>query len=122
MKHRFIRMPRWILAGMPAVWAALCLGHTAGSAALFMWLLSLFLQKQPQYPYPRKSRRSIVRLFFAFSGGAFLMLALAENTSFIAYPGIACFSVVTAGLMWQWQLPKKWQAALSILLLIIACM
>lgn len=121
MKHR-IRMPRWILAGMPAVWAALCLGHTAGSAALFLWLLPGYLRKQPHYPYPRKSRRSIVRLFFAFSGGAFLMLSLAEIVPVMAYPGISCFTVITAGFMWQWQLPKRWQAALSFLLMLIACM
>ncbi|MBQ9944287.1 MAG: hypothetical protein IJO67_07980 [Clostridia bacterium] len=123
MNHRPIRIPRWILAGMPVVWAALWLGHTAGSAALLLWLLTGFLQKQPQYPYPRKSRRSIARLFFAFSGGAFVIFCFSGRaSSALSYPGTACIAVVTASLLWQWQLPNRWRLPISFVLLFIACM
>lgn len=123
MNHRPIRMPRWILAGMPVVWAALWLGHTAGSAALLLWLLPTLWQRQPKYPYPRKSRRSIARLFFAFSGGAFVILCFSSwASSAFSYPGTACIAVVMASLLWQWHLPNRWRLLMSFVLLFIACM
>lgn len=123
MKRQPVRMPRWILAGMPAVCAALWLGHTAGSGVLFMWLLLGLVQRQPRYPYPRKSRPFFSRLFFAFSGGAFVIILFSgwfpDNA---AYPGTAALAMLTASFLWQCRLPKRWQIISSIVMLFIACM
>lgn len=123
MKQPPARIPRRILAGMPAVWAALYLGHAAGCGALFLWLMLSLCQREPHYPYPRKSRPYASRLFFAFSGGTFVLLRFSGQLSFpAAYPGIAAFSVMIASLLWQWKLPKRRRLMFSLILLFIACM
>ena len=116
-------MCRWILWGMPAVCAALLAGHTAGCLALAMWLILGLAQKKPRYPYPRKSRPLFHRLFFAFSGGAFVIIRFGEwLPSYTAYPGTAALATLTSSFLWQCRLPLRWQKAAALLLLFIACM
>ena len=114
-------MPRWILAGMPAFVAALCLGRGVGGVVLLLWLILGISGKQPQYPYPRKSRPYASRLFFAFSGGLFVLMRFGER-NFIAYPGIAALSAMVTCVLWQWPWRRKWQWIAGSIFLIIACM
>lgn len=129
MKKQPVRMPRRILWGMPVILAMLYWGHTGGgAAALFLWLTANAALPEAPYPYPRKSRRSWPRLFFAFSGGFFVLFRLIKLAAHLgipfppAYPGISALSVTAAGGLWQWPLKKKWKILGGVLLCISAGM
>ena len=75
MKREAARMRKWLLGAAPLMLAGSRLFPAGGAeAALFLWAAAgLLIPDRRRYPYVRKPRLGIARLFFACSAGVFLL-------------------------------------------------
>ncbi|MBR3904277.1 MAG: hypothetical protein IKJ51_01005 [Clostridia bacterium] len=117
MKLKNTSLPKKMLLGLPFVWLGTALFHGAGGkAAMLLWLLICPLLPRPHYPYPRKSRIHLYRLFFAWSGGCLPMrLFSVVSPSHFLVPGISALGVMLCAFLYRKALDRRSCLLLSML-------
>lgn len=117
MKLKNTSLPKKMLLGLPFVWLCTALFHGAGGkAAMLLWLLICPLLPTPHYPYPRKSRIHLYRLFFAWSGGCLPMrLFSVVSPSHFLVPGISALGVMLCAFLYRKALDRRSCLLLSML-------
>ena len=109
MRLKNTSLPKKMLLGLPFVWLGTALFHGAGGkAAMLLWLLICPLLPTPHYPYPRKSRIHLYRLFFAWSGSCLPMsLFSVVSPSYFLLPGISALGVMLCTFLYRTPLDRR---------------
>ena len=127
------RTRRWALLSAPILMGCAGLGMRAGGgAAGLLCCLMLSAVKPPyRYPYPRRRSLAPQRLFFAWSAGAFWLIAFEAGMKILLagqdgifhplyYASAVCPACVLCAQLLAVPLPRKWALALGMILLPLA--